>query len=138
PSAVRRSVTVMTSPGSSSIKSMRELILHLGRGGGNPDHEFRTLHGFAADRDRAAVGLPDALDQIEAETGAADLVLDCAAAAEEGVEQALLFVQRDARAVIGHADFDGGAGSGGHGSGENTDPVAPLRAVFERVVDQIL
>src|SRR5436190_15486131 len=105
---------VRTRPGSSSIKRMREFILHLRWSGGNSDNEFGALHRLALYGNLAPVRFDDALDQVEAETSAVDLVLNRPASAEEWVKKVFLFVERDTGTVVYNADFDGRPGAGIH------------------------
>src|SRR5215831_12006024 len=83
PSAVSKSETVSTSPGSSSTNSMRKLILKLRRRGGNAHHELSSFHRLAMYANRAAVRLHDLFHQIQPEACAVHLILHSSAAAEE-------------------------------------------------------
>lgn len=84
------------------------------------------------------MGLDDLFDEVQAETGAVDLILLGAAAADEGVEDVGLFVFGDTWTAVGHADFDEVAGGAGNFVGGDADPIAVFGAVFDGVIEKIL
>src|SRR6185369_626288 len=76
PAAASRSERVRTRPGSSSTSSIREGI-HLFRGGGwHTQEELGATAGLARDRDGSLVRFHNPPDEVQAQAGAMDLVLD--------------------------------------------------------------
>src|SRR5437867_13198281 len=101
---------------------MRELILQLRGRGGDPHDELGSLHRLAVDSNAAPVRFHDALHQVQAQTCAVYLVLNGAPPTEERIENSLLLVERDARAMVGDPNLDCGAAFARYGRGGHADP----------------
>src|ERR1700744_3205019 len=129
---------VTTSPGSSSISRMRECMLKLRGRGWEPNGEFRALRRFAGDPYRAAMLLDNRLDQIQPETRAVYLLLNCPSPTKERIEDAALLIAGDARAVIRYPDLGGCALLVDDGFRINADPVRAFRPVFKSVIHKIM
>src|SRR5437867_2375263 len=82
--------------------------------------------------------LHDFLDEAQAQTGTVDLVVERTSAAKERIEDVLLFVGRNPRTAIGNPDLDRLAALILDTPREHTDPIAALRTIFHRVLDQVL
>src|SRR4051812_30305366 len=148
PSRVRRSVSVSTMPGSSSIKKILFTPLQgLRRGvadriapfGGVAFHDGKRDGKGAArswrarQRDPSAVCFDDPFHQAQAKAGAVDLRGDDLGGAVEGIEDLRLVGRRDADAAIADADLNRAAGV----RGANADPPC-VGAVLQCVADEIL
>ena len=84
-------------PGSSSTKSRREFILMLRRCSGDAHDKRGSGARLALQAHGPAVRLYDSFDQVQAESGAVNLILHGFFFQEERVEYALLFLRRNSR-----------------------------------------
>src|SRR5687768_7279120 len=75
PSADSKSVSVKTSPGSSSTSRMREFMFGYGSCG-QPDGKSGSLTLFTRNSDFAIVGVNDAFGQTQSESRAMDLIFN--------------------------------------------------------------
>src|SRR5688572_16322263 len=86
---------------------MRELMLYLRRRSGNPNDELGPVHRFTFHTDTAAVRLYDFFHQVQFQSCAVHLIPHRPAAAEEGIENPLLFIWWNTRSAIRDPDLDG-------------------------------
>src|SRR5216684_386507 len=109
PSAASRSDTVRRSPGSSSTKRMRELMLLLRWDGWKFDDEGGSRARLALHVHGSAVSFHNLLYQVQAQTSSVNLIAHRFLSAKEGIEDAVLFLARYARPPVLHADLDHGS-----------------------------
>src|SRR4051812_42090398 len=148
PSRVRRSVSVSTMPGSSSIKKILFTPLQGLRCGvadrvapfggiafhhGKRDGKGAARAWRARQRDPSAVCFDDSFHQAQPKAGAMYLRGDDIRGTVEGIENLRLVGWRNADAAIADADLDGAAAVGR----ANADPPR-ISAVLECVADEIL